>query len=126
MRSDFMRIYAVMMGFENASSEDVVRDEFSGKKCEELYDKAYRARIRITVRLGGALHADDDPDALCMTNAYEEMMFLMCKKAFEYGQLTSCMQKNCCRTKRKFNTKYPHFFTQTPESRKYKRYSCHI
>ena len=82
---NLQRICGVMLGYQVARPDDIVRDEVTGQKCEALYEAAYEARIRITKAIDGK-EEDDNTDALCIAEAYEEMLRILCRKAFLYGK----------------------------------------
>lgn len=64
-----------------------VEDEFTGKRCEELYGRVYEANRRVCKRLNKAEEEDEDVeiiiDSLC------EIAEIIAMKMFDYGVLSA-------------------------------------
>ena len=71
----------------------VIENMFAkGSPCDRLYLEAYDARIRLS---GGDLDAEN-PDVLCIVEAYEKMQRMFCEMAFQYGEKFAELTKQKC------------------------------
>lgn len=78
----FDSVYDHMNGIY-AEQDTKIENMFKeGSNCDQLYQKVFDARLRLS---GGDLDAEN-PDVICIMEAYERMQRILCEKAFEYGK----------------------------------------
>lgn len=64
-----------------------VEDEFTGKKCEKLYERAYEANRRGCKRLNKLEGEDEDVEIII--DSLIEIAEIMAMKMFDYGVLSA-------------------------------------
>ncbi len=75
-------VYDHMSGLYTEQDARIENMFEQGSNCDQLYQEAYDARIRLS---GGNLDTEN-PDVICIMDAYEKMQRIFCAKAFEYGE----------------------------------------